>query len=205
MWRARHYRTGDLVLMPSKGEQIHEASGYPRCHSNSHRNERCGSAGAAAERCRNSTKGVAQQCLNDLRAFGQRMDKDGFRLNGYGHRWAYSYPPSVVTPWGALTEFGINSPRFQIHALYGAASVLARRGNEQACQAVLAELGAVYGQRVAQLRQAGIEPGQVISWRQRLILAAQPVTQFGRALSIDDLFGVDVRNPRTSGSAASTT
>jgi hypothetical protein len=49
-----------------------------------------------------------------------------------------------------------------------------------------AELGQVYCQRVARLRQVGVEPGQVISWRQRLILAAQSVTQLGRALSIDD-------------------
>ncbi|WP_414476100.1 PRC-barrel domain-containing protein [Microvirga sp. M2] len=137
---------------------------------------------------------AAQPCLNDLTAFGERMDKDGFWLNGYGYRWAYGNPPAVVAPWGTLTEFGIDAPRFQIQTLYSTASVLARRGNEQACQTVLSELGAVYDQRVAQLRQAGIEPGQVISWRQRLLLEAQPVTQLGRALSIDDLSGADVRN-----------
>jgi hypothetical protein len=53
---------------------------------------------------------------------------------------------------------------------------------------VLGELGQVYDQRVAQLRQAGIEPRQVISWRQRLTLATQPVTQMGRTVSIDDQF-----------------
>ena len=139
---------------------------------------------------------VAQQCLNDLNAFGERMDKDGFWLSGYGYRWGYGVPTGVASPWGTLAEFGVSAPRFQIQALYSAASVLARRGNEQTCQAVLAELGQVYGQRVAQLRQAGIEPGQVISWRQRHLLAAQPVTQMGRALSIDDLDGADVRNPQ---------
>ena len=137
---------------------------------------------------------VAQQCLNDLNAFSERMDKDAFWLNGYGYRWGYGVPPGIVTPWGALTGFGINSPRFQIQTLYTAANMLARRGSEQPCQAVLAELGQIYGRRIAQLRQAGIEPGQVIAWRQRLILAAQPVTQMGGALSIDDLSGTDVRN-----------
>jgi len=137
---------------------------------------------------------VAQRCLNDLNAFGERMDKDGFWLNGYGYRWAYGLSPATVTPWGALTEFGINSPRFQIQALYSTANVLARRGNEQACQTVLTELGKVYDQRIAQLRQAGIDSGQVISFRQRLVLAAQPVTQLGPALSIDDLSGADIRN-----------
>src|SRR4051812_21955205 len=94
----------------------------------------------AAQPSAPAPQAVAQQCLNDLSAFGERMDKDGFWLNGYGYRWAYGYPPTVVTPWGALPEFGVNSPRFQIQTLYSAASVLARRGNEQACQTVLTEL-----------------------------------------------------------------
>jgi hypothetical protein len=64
--------------------------------------------------------------------------------------------------------------------------VLARRDNDRLARPFWAELGQVYCQRVAQLRQVGVEPGQVISWRQRLILAAQSVTQLGRALSIDD-------------------
>lgn len=131
---------------------------------------------------------IAEQCLKDINAFGERMTKDGFWLNGYGYRWGYGVPPAAAT--------GLNAPRFQIQTLFVAVSVLARRGNEQACQAVLAELGKVYDERVAQLRQAGIEPGQVITWRQRLILAAQPVTRMGRALSIDDVFGTDVRNPQ---------
>jgi sporulation protein YlmC with PRC-barrel domain len=139
---------------------------------------------------------VAQQCLDDLNAFGQRMDKDGLWLSGYGYRWGYGLPPGIAIPWGAFTEFGIDAPRFQVVTLYGAASVLARRGNEQTCRAVLMELQQVYDQSVAKLREAGIEPGEVISWRQRLILAAQPVTQMARALSIDDLSGIDVRNPQ---------
>jgi sporulation protein YlmC with PRC-barrel domain len=139
---------------------------------------------------------IAQRCLDDLNSFGERMDSDGFWLNGFGYRWAYGVQPGVMTPWGTPTRFGINAPRFQIQTLYNAANVLARRGNEHACQTILSELGQVYDQRISELRQAGIEPGQVISSRQRLLLAAQPVTQMGRALSIDDLTGNDVRNPQ---------
>ena len=43
---------------------------------------------------------VAQQCLNDLNAFGERMDKDGFWLNGYVYRWAYGDPPGAVQDQG---------------------------------------------------------------------------------------------------------
>jgi len=76
---------------------------------------------------------------------------------------------AVIVPEGDGMGAGV---RLNFWGWMNAAIVLARRGNEQACQAVLAEVGQVYGQRVAQLRQARIEPGQVISWRQRLILAS---------------------------------
>lgn len=140
------------------------------------------------------TSVVAQKCLDDLNDFGQRMEKDGFWLSSYGYRWPYEIPLGGSAPEADQTAFGIDSPRSQILALYNAASVLARRGNEGACQANLVELQDVYEKRVAQLRRAGIEPGHVISWRQRLILASQPVTQLGTAVGITDIAGTDVRN-----------
>ena len=137
---------------------------------------------------------VAQKCLDDLSGFGQRMEKDGFWLSSYGYRWPYDIPLGGREPEASQDAFGIDSPRFQILALYNAAAVLGHRGNEGACQANLVELRDVYDKRIAQLRQAGIEPGQVISWRQRLILASQPVTQLGTAVGIGNITGTDVRN-----------
>jgi hypothetical protein len=99
---------------------------------------------------RTQQQSAARQCLSDINAFGERMDKDGFWLNGYGSRWGYGGPRSIVSPWGAVIGFGLNAPRVQIQTLFVAATVLARRGNELACQSVLAELGKVYGERVAQ-------------------------------------------------------
>jgi sporulation protein YlmC with PRC-barrel domain len=154
-------------------------------------------AGAQQAQQRNTQEqSVAQRCLDDLNAYGERMEKDGFWLSGYGYQRAYGYPPAVIVPWGTLSDFGTNAPRFQIQTLYRAANMLARRGKEQACQTVLAELGAIYDEGVALLRKAGIEPGQVISWRQGLLLTTQSVQQLGGALSLDDLSGTDVRDPQ---------
>jgi hypothetical protein len=100
-----------------------------------------------------------------------------------------------VNPWG---EVGwTTAPSEEIGTLHAAAAVLARRGDEQGCQTVLGEAREAYGQYVAQLRQAGIEPGRVTGWRQEQILAARPLTELlQRGFSIDDVVGTGVRNPK---------
>jgi hypothetical protein len=52
---------------------------------------------------------VAQQCFNDINAFGERMNKDGFWLNGYGGRWGYAAAPAAASPWGAIIGSGLNA------------------------------------------------------------------------------------------------
>jgi hypothetical protein len=169
-------------------------------------------AGAASPAAQHGARAgqVAQQCVNDLQALGLKMDQDGFWLIGYGGgRWgsgtrattatdpAGPIPPSArvqTYPWGdELT--GMESPRYQIRVLYDAATVLAHRGDQPACQAVVTELREIYDQHVARLRQAGVEPGQVTSWRQERIAAAQPVTQLDMTIvGVGDITGTEVRN-----------
>ena len=102
----------------------------------------------------------AQKCLDDLSGFGQRMEKDGFWLSSYGYRWPYDIPLGAKETEASQAAFGVDAPRFEILALYNAAAVLGHRGNEGTCQANLVELQDVYDKRIAQLRQAGIEPGR---------------------------------------------
>lgn len=149
---------------------------------------------------------VAEACLKDLQAFSDRMNKDGYWLTGWGTRWGSgtATPPpgekaqprqsrsddgnppkqaelraaaddDQMAPWGA-SRWGIESPRYQIGTLYRAANVLAHRGDQQACNAVLAELKDVYTGHVAALKKAGVEPGEITSWRQEQIADARPVT-----------------------------
>jgi hypothetical protein len=99
-------------------------------------------------------------------------------------------------PWGR-TLTGMHSPSYQIRGLLTGARILAVRGNQQACEATLAELEEIYGNFVEQARTAGIEPDTVLNWRQESLLAAQPVEQFDLAgINVDDITGTDIRNPQ---------
>jgi sporulation protein YlmC with PRC-barrel domain len=112
-----------------------------------------------------------------------------------GATTAPSAGPVVAPPWGVA--YGTLTPRYQIRALYRSADVLGHLGDEGTCQAVLKKLRQVAGNYTSELRQAGVKPSQVTSWRQVQLVAAKPVTQLGnRMLSFDDLTGTDVRNAR---------
>lgn len=96
-------------------------------------------------------------------------------------------------PWGAATW--ASAPGTEIQTLTSAAYVLAARGNEQACEAVLAAAATAYGNYVSDLEEAGIDPQGVIGWRQQQILAAQPLDELiRRGVRADSLMGVEVRN-----------
>ncbi|HET6468506.1 MAG TPA: PRC-barrel domain-containing protein [Geminicoccaceae bacterium] len=95
-------------------------------------------------------------------------------------------------PWGD-TAWGMG-PHHEIRTLYAAAHVLATRGDEEGCQTVLAETQPVYGEYVTHLREAGVEPGQVVGWREQEILAARPVTELGSAVRFDQITGTELRN-----------
>ncbi len=97
-------------------------------------------------------------------------------------------------PWGNMTWR--TAPAQEIGTLYRAAAVLAHRGDEQACQTVLGEVRDVYGEYAGQLREAGVEPGQMVSYRQQQLAAAQPVTKMQRNFRADNITGMDVRNPQ---------
>ncbi|PWC28655.1 PRC-barrel domain-containing protein [Teichococcus aestuarii] len=99
-----------------------------------------------------------------------------------------------TAPWGGLNW---NTPPAQeLGTLYRAAAVLAQRGEEQACQTVLGQVRSVYGEYAGQLREAGVEPGQMVSYRQQQLAAAQPVTEMRRNFRADTITGTDVRNPQ---------
>lgn len=143
---------------------------------------------------------VAQQCQEDLAAFRARMDEDGYWLTGwrYGGAAQPAAPPvegagaPVGGPWGSVAWQ--HAPHYELGTLYEAAAILARRGDEQGCQTVLAELTQLYDRYTQELRQAGVDPGQVAGWRAQQLAAAQPVEQIERTLRLDEITGTDLRN-----------
>ncbi|MFB9969322.1 PRC-barrel domain-containing protein [Pseudoroseomonas cervicalis] len=97
-------------------------------------------------------------------------------------------------PWANL---GWRTPPAQeLGTLYRAAALLAHRGDEATCQAVLGKAREAYDAYAGQLREAGVEPGQMVSYRQQQLAAAQPVAQMQRNFRADDITGTDVRNPQ---------
>lgn len=165
---------------------------------------------------------VAQQCLENLRAQARQIDEEGFWLTGWGQRWGGRTTMTPSTPVGGapqpgteaprtgetgvtgrapwtvtgMSPFGVRSPRYQISTLFAAANVLAYRGDEEACQAVLGELQSAYDQYTTQLREAGVDPAEITTWRQERIAAAEPVTELQQRgiVTVDNVIGADVRN-----------
>lgn len=157
---------------------------------------------------------VAEQCLEDLQAFADRQAEEGYWFSGYryGTGWRYGVgprggmagtPPAAGTaapaavpgadPWGAA-GWQV-SPGHEIRSLENAAAVLARQGDEEGCQYLLTRLEETYTRYAGQLREAGVEPGEISAWRQQQIAAAVPVGEVEQVLSLDDILGTEVRNP----------
>jgi sporulation protein YlmC with PRC-barrel domain len=100
-----------------------------------------------------------------------------------------------AAPAGQLTGGSHLLPRVQIRALVYAASILGHRGAEEGCQAVLRELLEIYDGYVAALREAGVGPGELVTWRQEQLITAVPVAEMAPATFRTQHFvGTDVRN-----------
>ena len=172
------------------------------------------------------TDQIAEQCLEDLRAFSQQMAEDGYWFAGYRHGMGWGHgmadpgmggapgvapadpaaapegdpaamdpaaqPGTGVGPWGD-TGWRV-SPGHQIHTLQNAAAVLARQGDEDGCQYLLARVEETYANYADQLREAGVEPGQISAWREEQIAASTPVQEVEHLLSLDTILGTEVRN-----------
>ncbi len=188
-----------------------------------------GSAGAQETQPSGATGGaphgdLAEQCLEDLQAFGRQIDEEGYWLTGIRDRWGTAgwggtatgtgtgYYPGVGVPGAPVADdptldtaettgmqpawgLGIHAPGVQIDTLYRAAQVLAVRGDQEGCDVVVGKLRQLYEEYASQLRDAGVDPGQVTTWRRDMLLTAVPVTEMdlGR-VSVDEITGTEVRN-----------
>ncbi|WP_051329155.1 PRC-barrel domain-containing protein [Geminicoccus roseus] len=163
---------------------------------------------------------AAEQCRNDLQAMRQKMEEDGYWLSGwrgagYGTAMMPGAPvaaanndpaevdqmagqdagvasPVAVGPWGAVGWQ--TRPHMELRTLYRAASVLAARGKQEACQSVVTAAEAIYQDYSSQLQELGVDPNEVSVWRQEQIANAMPVAQLGSSVRIDDVIGSDIRN-----------
>ena len=142
----------------------------------------------------------AEKCLSDLRAFDTQMQKDGYwrgirlrvRLSdGRLRVWlpAGGYPAANAAGYQDLR------PGYEVRTLIVSANILARHGQQQSCEAVLATTRGIYKIYVADMHNGKMPMVDVPGWRQQQVAAAQPVTGKDTSFRSDELVGTDVRDP----------
>jgi sporulation protein YlmC with PRC-barrel domain len=149
-------------------------------------------------------KKPAQKCLTDLSAFHDQLRKDGYWLHGPG--FGYGYPaygytygevaalPSSGAP--AATGYWRARPGYEVRTLIASVDILAQRGQQQACEALLTMTRNIYTGYAADMREGGMARTDVPGWQRRQIAAAQPVTGNDAAFRSDQLIGTEVVNPQ---------
>ena len=149
----------------------------------------------------------AEKCLSDLRAMDDQMGKDGYWLGGSGFGYGYpvgGYGYGLSRPLAghpaepAETAVGYQSarPGYEVRTLIASANILARHGQQQACENVLATAQGIYKLYAADLRDGKMPLANEKGWQQQQIAAAQPVTSKDTSFRSDELVGTDVRNPQ---------
>lgn len=155
----------------------------------------------------------AQKCLRDLQAFGARMQKDGYWFRGSGGGYGYpEYGYSAGEP-NSLPPVGVNGaagarvpavasnyegvrPGYEIRTLIASANILARRGQQQACESLLSTTRGIYSEYAADLHNNTTQKADLSGWRRQQIAAAQPVSGSNTSLRSDQLIGTDVVSPK---------
>lgn len=85
-------------------------------------------------------------------------------------------------------------PRGESRILYSAAYVFAQQGNEDGCMYVLSELEAHFEDHLARMEEAGVDPGEVQTWRQDSLVAAVPVEEAFPTVRMERIIDADLRN-----------
>jgi sporulation protein YlmC with PRC-barrel domain len=147
----------------------------------------------------------AQQCLTDLRTFDSQMQKDGYWLSGSGYGYGYPMMGGYGFGYGYPMNGGVTAtqtgyrdarPGYDIRTLLAAANILARGGQKQACEDVLATTRGTYKIYVADLKSGKAPTANVPGWQQQQIAAAQPVTAKNASFRSDQLLGIAVLSPQ---------
>ena len=135
-------------------------------------------------------------------AFNSQMRKDGYWLGesdyGYpmdGPGYGYGYPLGDG-PEPTAAGYQDARPGYDVRTLIAAANILARRGQQQECEDVLATTRDTYKLYVADMHGRGVPMANVPSWQQQQIAAAQSVTANNASFRSDQLLGTEVRNPQ---------
>jgi sporulation protein YlmC with PRC-barrel domain len=145
---------------------------------------------------------TAQRCTSDLRAFHDELQKGGYWLHsayGFGYPM-YGYmigERGVVLPSASAASVSElhARPGYEIRTLMASASIMAQRGQQAACEALLAATREIYVDYVTGLRKKGVAKSDKAGWQNYLLAAALPVSVTTGPFRSDQLIGTDVVTP----------
>jgi len=151
-----------------------------------------------------SAADASQKCLTDLQAFNSQTQKDGywlgssaygfgFPMGGFGNSEGYPAPQSRVRP---ANGYQTARSGYDVRMLLIAANILARHGQQQACEDVLATTSDIYKVYAADMQRHGLPKANISGWWQQQIAAAKPVIGENVSFRSDQLLGVEVRNSK---------
>ena len=148
-----------------------------------------------------------QQCRSDLRAFDVQMQKDGYWFRGAGYGYCYGYPiggygigynydegkPVAMGSEHSLaaTAYWRARPGYEVRTLLASAKILADRGQQPACEALLSATRDVYSRYAADLRKGEVPRANLGRWRSEQLAAAQPISS-ATSYRSDQLIGTGV-------------
>ncbi len=148
----------------------------------------------------------AEKCLSDINGLDGQLEKDGYWIGrssyGYGYydsmgMMGYGYGGPMLSGTGTMrTGYQTARPGYEIRTLSAAANILARAGQQQPCEDVLATARSLYTRYAAELRDGGAQRADLPGWQAQQIAAAQPVSSLISSIRSDQLLGADVWTPR---------
>jgi len=150
-----------------------------------------------------SRQKVAQQCVTDLQAFHDELQKGGYWLSSSGYGGGYPRYGYVYGERGMMLPIDTFESKAEVHArpgyeirtLMASAHIMAQRGQQAACEALLAETRDIYKDYAANLNKTGVAKADMSGWQNQLISAAQPVTSSTASFRSDQLIGAAVVTP----------
>jgi sporulation protein YlmC with PRC-barrel domain len=141
-------------------------------------------------------------CQSDVYALNKEMQKGGYWLGGSSYEYGYpmggiGYGQGFGFAGGDMPGYRNARPGYEIRILLASANILAEKGQQQACEAVLDTTRAVYKTYVADMHGGGIRAVNEPDWQQKEIAAAQPVSAAGHSsYRSDELLDTSVRSPK---------
>lgn len=125
---------------------------------------------------------------------------------GYGYpMWGYGYDESISpSAKGSASSHGETGyrqarPGYEIRTLITSATILAQRGQQETCEALLGATREIYGRYSDELRRGGAPRADGAAWRRERLAEAQPVADSNTAYRSDQLIGTEVVNSQGDG------